>query len=291
MVNYIKQNKASKLLALFIFSFSTISAQNKNIYPAFKKYMSWGLYVSPQIYKKAETTQKQGTLNIENLPMQTWGFGFTKLIHPENKFAFKTGFYIQVTPLYNYNINIKKEDLFGAYTKEDFTHKMNASFYRPIITIPAFVQFKKQMAEKIYFNLETGFQFLIMQKGSFETSLLLTDPEISESREVFGMYGENQGADDFFPYPNFIISPGFYFTLNKMLIQTNFVYQKSLITLYKGEYLFDNLTESPRSRGDYKLSGDYIGLSFNIHVLKKENRTRWQRKQWKKNNPDEENEN
>jgi hypothetical protein len=144
------------------------------------------------------------------------------------------------------------------------------------------------MAEKVYFNLETGFQFLIMQKGAFETGLLLSDLEISETREVFGMYGENQGADDFFPYPNFVISPGFYFTLNKMLIQTNFVYQKSLVTLYKGEYLFDNLNQSPRSRGDYKLSGDYIGLSFNIHMLKKENRTRWQRKQWKKNNPDEE---
>jgi len=152
------------------------------------------------------------------------------------------------------------------------------------ITIPAFVQFKKQLANKIYFNIETGFQFVIMQPGSFLTGLTLSNQEQDETRQIFSLYGDSSETNI---YPNLIISPGFYFTLDKLLIQANFIYQKSFIAYYKGEYLFDNLFVSPRSRGDYELQGDYIGLSFNVHILKKEYRSRWQRKQKEKFDFDE----
>lgn len=218
--------------------------------------------------------------------MNTMGFGLTKLIKIENKISFKTGIYIEVTPLYKYKFTLQKKDLFGRF-EEDYQHFWNASFYRPVVTIPAFVQFKKQLDHKIYFNLETGFQFVLMQKGSFSTGLNLIDLESSEAREVFGLYGNNPKTNI---YPNLILSPGFYFTLDKYLIQTNFIYQKSLLAYYKGEYLFDNLTESPRSRGDYKLQGDYIGLSFNVHFLKKEYRAGWIQRQKKKNGYDSEEE-
>jgi hypothetical protein len=35
----------------------------------------------------------------------------------------------------------------------------------------------------------------------------------------------------------------------------------------EGEYLFDNMFMSERSRGDYKLSGNYLGLLFSISLV------------------------
>ncbi len=275
------------LKGLFIFWLLSrsiwVDAQQKiEKFPEFKKYQSWGYHISPVLYNRAKIRPTQGSVVLNTLPMNTMGFGLTKLINPENKISFKTGIYIEVTPLYKYEFILKKEDLFGRFN-EDLQEFWNASFYRPVVTIPAFVQFKKRLDKKIVFNLETGFQFVLMQQGDFSTGLLLTDQELSETREVFGLYGVNPKTNI---YPNLILSPGFYFTLDKYLIQTNFIYQKSFIAYYKGEYLFDNLTESPRSRGDYKLQGDYIGLNFNVHFLKKEYRPGWIRRYKEKNGYD-----
>jgi hypothetical protein len=53
------------------------------------------------------------------------------------------------------------------------------------------------------------------------------------------------------------------------LYQLNFIYQISLIRYYEGQYVVDNLAQSERSESDTTLSGDYTGISFNIHLRKK----------------------
>jgi hypothetical protein len=54
-----------------------------------------------------------------------------------------------------------------------------------------------------------------------------------------------------------------------VLYQINFVYQNSLIRYYEGKYVIDNLAQSERSESKTTLSGDYIGISFNLHFRKK----------------------
>lgn len=49
----------------------------------------------------------------------------------------------------------------------------------------------------------------------------------------------------------------------------DFIYQNSLIRYYEGQYVVDNLAQSERSESKTTLSGDYIGISFNIHLRKK----------------------
>lgn len=250
------------LSLLFSFTAAAQFFKNPEQYPAFKNYKHWGIYYANVFNKKATTTRDYGEYVMDNKVPFSFNFGFEKMLYPERRFAFKTGFLIDMAPVAESTVTFKPEDIypeFGGYTDE-------IKYYRFLITIPLLVEVKKQMSEHIYFNLETGLHLTIQPSGSFDFHILLVSEEKQEAREVFAVYADN--PDKKWIYPNLIISPGLYFAESWGLVQANIIYQNTLINYYTGEYQFGNLIKSPPTRGNYKLSGDYIGVSLSFHFNK-----------------------
>jgi hypothetical protein len=133
--------------------------------------------------------------------------------------------------------------------------------------VPLLIQFKKQLDTRIYFNIESGLMLALIQPGSADSTSTRFVTSLEDKREVFGIRAEN--ITQSWILPNLIISPGIYYMTEPALYQLNFIYQNSLIRYYEGQYVVDNLAQSERSESDTTLSGDYIGISFNIHLRKK----------------------
>jgi len=101
--------------------------------------------------------------------------------------------------------------------------------------------------------------------GSASMSVTLHNDDDTESREMFGLRvnGPNlfQGS--------FVVGSGISYAIKKLLLKANIIYVMNFQNSVKGEYLFDNMFVSPRSRGYYNLSGNYLGLIFSISLVKK----------------------
>lgn len=117
MVKTFNINKASFLLALLLFSILCKAQifKQETLYPEFKKFATWGISLNGVMYDKAKSESYYGTYTMQNHPITSYALGFVKLIHPEHKFSFKTGFQITVTPLTNYSAHLKKEDVYPEY--------------------------------------------------------------------------------------------------------------------------------------------------------------------------------
>ncbi|RDI05474.1 hypothetical protein [Flavobacterium sp. AG291] len=252
--------------AVSFFSFATYSQSND--FPDFREYQKVGLFISPVLYSKAKVTRDYGDYILNNKKTANINFGFDYLIRPEHKWAFKTGLHLDMVPMYNFSATIKEGDLWPEYNNFEIAA---IDRYKFNFTIPLLVQIKKQMGYNLYFNLETGFNMMLMQKGGYSYSAAFSNEDMSETREVFAMYADTNGP--LIVYPNLVVSPGFYFALSGVLLQTNVIYQKPLIGFFEGEYQFGNLLQSGNTRGDYKMSGEYIGLQFTVHLKKKHRRT------------------
>lgn len=240
------------------------NAQSPEEFPYFKDYNKLGFNISPVLYSHAKTTREYGDYTLNNYKTFNFNFGFDYLIHPERKWAFKTGLHLDIVPMYNYSYDIKEGDI---YEGSPATTSSGKSQYKLNFTIPALVQFKKQMAYNLYFSLETGFHVSIMQEGGFEVSEMYLNPAETEARIIYAMRAETHNPTSI--YPNAVISPGFYLMLYGILIQGSVIYQRPVVPFFKGEYIFGNFVQSSSAKGDYKLSGEYLGLSFSAHLRKK----------------------
>ncbi|MBA3986300.1 MAG: hypothetical protein H0X63_06975 [Flavobacteriales bacterium] len=263
MVNFSLHKIGAAFIAALFF-FTTYSQNNpKTEFEVFKDYKRLGYTVRPVFYSKATINRKFGDYELINKKTFNFNFGFDYLIHPERKWAFKSGLHLDIVPLYNIEFDIKEGDIWSGYEG----YQEDSNIYKLNFAIPLLVQFKKQMAYNLFFNLEMGFHFMIMQQGGFDVTYLFSNEELSESREIFAMYGNATNPTSI--YPNLILSPGFYFTFPGILLQTNVIFQKPIVPFFKGEYQFGNLLESGPTRGDYKNSGEYLGLLFTVHLKKK----------------------
>jgi len=267
MVNF-SFNKIGAAFIAALFLFTAYSQENtKTEFEVFKEYKRLGFTIRPVYYSKATITRKFGDYELMNKKTFNFNFGFDYLIHPERKWAFKSGLHLDIVPLYNIKFFIKEGDIWNGY--EGYQEESN--IYKLNFTVPMLVQFKKEMGYNLFFNLEMGFHFMLMRQGGFDVTFTYSNEELSESREIFAMYGNATNPTSV--YPILILSPGFYFTFPGILLQTNIIFQKPIVPFFKGEYQFGNLLESRPTRGDYKNSGEYLGFLFTVH-LKKKKKTR-----------------
>ncbi|MDR6301292.1 hypothetical protein [Mesonia maritima] len=124
------------------------------------------------------------------------------------------------------------------------------------------------MGNSLFFYTNGGFDFTLISKGGTELSYSYGDEFLKEERQVFVLYENTSG---FFIYPSLRIGPGLYIISEKVLYQIGFVYKKSLVPYLKGEYQFGNLEESKPTRGNFKMTGDFLGLGVTIFLKKKIN--------------------
>jgi hypothetical protein len=261
-VNFYRTMVGILLTIVFI---SGAFAQQHNEYPDLKKYSRWGFVFGPVLYNKAKTSTHYGDYTIKNKPI--WGFnaGFEYIFHPDKKWSFVTGFIVALEPIYNFDYKFKDGDIFPQFDEEDL---MDSATEYAILTysVPLLIRLNLKVNKKVYINFLSGIKLMFFPHGTAEFTVSYTNANNTESREVFGLRVE---SPDNAIQGSFIVGTGVSLAIRKMLLKTNLVYVMNFQNTFEGEYQFDNLLTSPPSRGDYKLSGNYVGLLFAINLLKK----------------------
>jgi hypothetical protein len=241
----------------------TVFSQEQKVYYELSKYSKWSFVAGPVVYNKAELTPQYGDLTFENKSM--WGFnaGVMYDFYPDRKWSFLTGLIVAKEPIYSVVYEIDKNDLYSSYT-ENLTGeaKMYAlyTFSSPII-----INLNLKTGKRTFTNLSTGLKIMYFPSGEAEYTLAISDEELSDYREIFGLKLESpensfQGS--------FVIGTGFSYALEKVLLKANLIYVMNFQNTISGEYQFANLFTSPNTRGYYDLSGNYLGLLFSVSLKK-----------------------
>jgi hypothetical protein len=254
---------ASKLLAVLLYStFSPAQDLQEPAFPEFNEYKKWGYHLGFMTYEATKNVNPTGPYVLDHEAQNGFSVGFTKLLRAEYAFSYKIGIYYQSTPVYKTSLLFNSDDTFFQPPLRNHYRVSRFNFHVPLL-----IQFKKQLDTRIYFNIESGLMLALIQPGSADSTSTRFVTSLEDKREVFGIRAEN--ITQSWILPNLIISPGIYYMTEPALYQLNFIYQNSLIRYYEGQYVVDNLAQSERSESKTTLSGDYIGISFNIHLRKK----------------------
>ena len=247
-----------KLMAVIFFTIflaSEIFAQSTGAYYALKKYRKWGIVAGPILYDRAVLEPQYGDYTFENKPMLGFNAGFEYDFYPERKWSFITGFIVALEPVYNLHYQFKIEDIYPHFL-EDWLD--NAKRYAMTsFSLPLLVRLNIQVSKKVFANFSTGFKVMYFPSGEADLSVVFHNEDDTETREMFGLKVES-------PYNcfqgSFVIGSGISYATKKLLLKANMIYVMNFQNAMDGEYLFDNMLVSPRSRGYYELSGNYLGL-------------------------------
>ena len=182
----------------------------------------------------------------------------------DKQWGFNTGISMTLMSQGNFSFSLKEEDVYANYEGFEGSAKEYGDMY---ISIPLNVEFKKRIKQKVYFNFNTGINIYFLRRGGVEFIHVLVSEELQEKREGFALYENTQHNQ---LQVSAIFSTGLYFTLNKFMLQTNIIYNKTFQNLLEGEYQFGNLFVSEPTRGDYIISGDFIGLSTTVYFKKRD---------------------
>ncbi|AGC75940.1 hypothetical protein LX97_00619 [Nonlabens dokdonensis] len=251
------------VIAVLLYStFSTAQDLQEPAYPEFSEYKKWGYHLGLMTYEATKNVNPTGPYVLDHEAQNGFSVGFTKLLRAEYSVSYKIGIYYQSTPVYKTTLLLRNEDAFFQPQRRDLYRVSRFNFHVPLL-----IQFKKQLDTRLYFNIESGLMLALIQPGSADSLVLTPVTSLEDKRVVFGIRAEN--ITQSWILPNLIISLGIYYMTEPALYQLNFIYQNSLIRYYEGKYVVDNLAVSERSESDTTLSGDYIGISFNIHLRKK----------------------
>jgi hypothetical protein len=246
---------------------SGLFAQGNKEYPVLSKFSKWGIVAGPVLYNSAKIYPQYGDYTFDNRPI--WGFnaGIEYDFNPDRKWSLTTGLILAYEPVYKIHYCIKEEDLYPEYT-EDAVDK--AKMYAMLsFSAPLLVRLNIQVDKKIFANFSTGLKVMYFPSGDASFSLMFHNGDGTEAREVFGLRLES--PDNAFQ-GSFVIGTGMSVLLDKILLKSNLIYVMNFQNTITGEYQFGNLFTSPPARGDYELSGNYLGLLFSVSIAKNKNK-------------------
>jgi len=263
----------SSLLKIMVGIFFTIIitsgvyAQADTEYYTLKKYRKWGIIAGPILYNRAKLEPQYGDYTFENKPM--WGFnaGFEYDFYPDRKWSFITGLVVALEPVYNVHYRFNKNDIYSIFVDN---LENNAKMYAMTsFSAPLLVRLNIQVNKKTFVNFLSGFKVMFFPPGEAGLSVSFSNEDNSETREVFGL---NLHSPDNLFHGSFVIGSGVSFAMKKVLFKTNFIYVMNFQNTMEGEYQFGNLLISPPTRGDYELSGNYLGFLFTVSLAKRKDK-------------------
>ena len=249
-------------LVLIIVCFLKGNAQHENNLSSFNNYGKWGYSITPLLYNKASITRNFGNAILHNRSTPSFQIGVIRHFYRDKSWSFNTGVNLTLLPLYNLFFTLKNEDVFDDFGGEEF-FKDYAYLY---FSIPLNLEFKKQLSKTVYYNVSLGINIYYLTDSRQELIFTLHNQNNTEAREVFALFQETQNNKI---QASAVISTGFYFMFNRFMLQTNIVYNKNFQNLWEGEYQFGNLLVSEPTRGNYTISGDFIGLSTTVYFKKR----------------------
>jgi len=243
-----------------------IFAQHTVDYPVLKKYRKWGIIAGPILYNRAKLEPQYGDYTFKNKPILGFNAGFEYDFYPSNKWSFITGFIVALEPVYNIKLSFKKEDVYPSFGADNDLTESDKMYAITSFSAPLLLRLNIQVGNTIFLNFRTGLKVMFFPTGSGSMSLTFHNKDDTESREVFDL--RVNSPDNLFQ-GSFVIGSGISYAIKKLLLKANIIYVMNFQNSMKGEYLFDNMFVSPRSRGYYNLSGNYLGLLFSISLAKK----------------------
>ncbi len=238
--------------------------QSSGKYFELRKFRKLGLTAGPVLYIPARIYSQSGNYTFDNKPM--WGFnaGIEFDLFPAKRWSFISGLLVALEPVYNIEIQIKEEDIYPYYGEALTDHYR--SYSMTSLSIPLLVRLGLQAKEFLFINFLAGFKVMLYPHGTSDLTLSISNEDNTETREIFGL--KLQSPENMI-HGSFVLGAGVSYVINKVLLKSNLIYVMNLQNLIEGEYLFDNLLVSHPSRGDYKLSGNYVGLLFTVGLAKK----------------------
>jgi hypothetical protein len=238
-------------------------AQNNKYYPELSKYSHWSIIAGPAIYNKAKLYPEYGEYTFENRPIWSFNAGFEYDFIPDGKWSFTTGIIVGYEPVYSIELRIKNEDIYPHFT-EDWVDETK-SYAIPSFSFPLLARLNIQVNKKMFAFFTTGLRAFYFPPGEASLSWVFHNEDMTESREVFGM---RMVSPDNAVQGSFEIGTGLIFPINKVLLKSKIIYVMNFQNIMEGEYLFDNMFVSPRSYGQYELSGNYLTVLFSVSLKK-----------------------
>jgi len=254
-------------ILLVIVSFNGMSQNNSKEFEVFNNYGKWGYSLTPILYNKASITKDFGETILENKATLSFEIGVNYHFWRAKRWSLNTGINLNLLPAQNASFSLRKEDVHDSFN--GFQEKVK-SYGHLNFSFPINAEFKMPINNNKFFNINTGVSFYYMlTRRRNESIISLVNTGINETREVFGIY---QVTQDNKLQISAIFSAGLYIILKNYMIQTNLVYNKSFQNLWEGEYQFGNLLVSEPTRGNYTVSGDFIGISTTVYFKKRQKR-------------------
>ncbi len=255
MTNKIYKLRVLFLPLVFFISFNSLAQEDD----LFKDSGRWMLTFQPVLYQKASITANNDYNSFVNKSMPSANLGFMYRYFETRSWNFQIGFLMGVQPGFNLEFMIDKEDIFLDY---DLTHK-EFTYSRFNYNIPVIAEYTNQLARDIFLSASLGFNFLYHAPQFAETGVVVINEDETEAREIFAISTETNNSG---LYAQLFFSTGIYIKGKQRLYNMSIIYNKNLGNTFSGNYAFDNLFVSPRTEGEYKLSGNYFGLSISMYL-------------------------
>lgn len=237
-------------------------SQERKVYDRLSGFSNWSFVTGPVLYKKAEIRPQYGNLTFKNKPILGLNAGILYGFNSDRLWSFQTGLIIAKEPVYSVEYEIKNYDLYESYPG-DLTHSSKA-YTMLTFSSPLLLSLNLQTSKNTFASLLVGSKIMYFPYGQAELTHAISY-ELSDYREVFGLKLESQ-KNAF--QGSFVLGTGFSYALQKILLKANLIYVFNLQNTITGEYQFANLFVSADTRGDYNLSGNYLGLLFSISFNK-----------------------
>lgn len=246
------------LLTVFFFYFLNNYCHAQNDDALFTDRNKLQLTVQPILYNKGIVERQMGDYELKSKSTLSGNVGLLYRFHETGNWNFQSGIIVGLQPVYNVELSLKDEDIIFE-EGISFSHKaysVNTFNY----TIPIYAEYTNRLSSRLYFSVMGGFKATLLGSNLSLLGVSVLDENEEDVVQVFGLVADT--ASKYGIYPQLELNTGLYYRGIKRFYKISLIYNKSLMNTYEGYYKFDNLIESPRTTGNYKLNGDYFGISI-----------------------------
>lgn len=216
------------------------------------------IMLQPVIYNKGMIVRQMGDYELKSKPIFSGNIGLLYRFHETDKWNFQTGIIVGLQPVYNVKLTIDSKDI--VFDESIPLASKTYSVDRFNYSIPLYVEYTNRLSSRLYLSAMGGFKVMFLGSNGSLLGLSVLAENEEDVVQVFGLEADSTSESGLYPQLEF--NTGLYYQGNTRLFKISLIYNKSLKNTYEGFYVFDNLIESPRTIGTYKLSGDYFGISI-----------------------------
>lgn len=263
-------NKMNKLITILmcimlsnVFVENTFS-QTQRTYDRLSNFSNWSFVAGPVLFKKAEIRPQYSNFTFKNKPIQGFNAGILYSFNSDKLWSFQTGLLVAKEPIYLFTYKIKTYESYESYPEnllDSYNSYSTLSFSSPLL-----LSLNLQTSKNTFASLLVGSKIMYFPYAQTEyINTAIIDEQSSEHKEIFVLRLKSQ-KNAF--QGSFVLGTGFSYALKKILLKTNIFYVFNFQNTIIGEYQFTNLSTSADTKGDYKLSGNYLGLLLSISFNK-----------------------